>query len=278
MKYFTESSESDGIGFKSEVYTYNVPISKYEVPIINIINLTRKYSNGEQKVFIQMNQEYKEFPNYNYQFIRIEGNKRIEEPIIPYKHVLNNNTKLILLLNNKTVEYDTTNGQRTRMNYTYTMEIPYQQVVVYNNSFNINLTKNTIKNNLTNNKTYFFNASSNQLQIINNREIYEPGLILYKNNNNLYLKISNYVYGDINQVSIVKKLIKNHLIEMSTISNENQIDIINLYLPNLYYSMKTLSSTKKELQLHDININITFTSNNLKPEKKNRSIKSLYFK
>lgn len=219
---------------------------------------------------------YNRLPNYG-TVIALYNNDYSEEenaPITTTTQPFTINTTYTKLPNEKYELTFTTNGQRTRMNYTYTMEIPYQQVVVYNNSFNINLTKNTIKNNLTNNKTYFFNASSNQLQIINNREIYEPGFILYKNNNSLYLKIYNYAYGDINQVSIVKKLIKNHLIEISTISNGNQIDIINLYLPNLYYSMKTLSSTKKELQLHDIMINISFVSNNLNPKWRGEILKA----
>ena len=207
LKYYVISDEADGIGFKSDIYTYTVPYFYRELPTFNIINLTRIYSNGEQKVFIQSNTP-KRYDD-PIKLVIIENNNIIEKTLEEYEnpsYTLNNNTKLIITQDGKTVEYDTTNGQRTRMNYTYTMEIPYQQVVVYNNSFNINLTKNTIKNNLTNNKTYFFNASSNQLQIINNREIYEPGFILYKNNNSLYLKIYNYAYGDINQVSIVKKI------------------------------------------------------------------------
>lgn len=275
LKYYVISDEADGIGFKSDIYTYTVPYFYRELPTFNIINLTRIYSNGEQKVFIQSNTP-KRYDD-PIKLVIIENNNIIEKTLEEYEnpsYTLNNNTKLIITQDGKTVEYDTTNGQRTRMNYTYTMEIPYQQVVVYNNSFNINLTKNTIKNNLTNNKTYFFNASSNQLQIINNREIYEPGFILYKNNNSLYLKIYNYAYGDINQVSIVKKLIKNHLIEISTISNGNQIDTFNMYLPNLYFTAKTISSTKKELQLHNVIINISFTSNNLNPERKSEILKA----
>ena len=272
LKYFVISDEADGMGFKSDVYTYKVPYHYYELPTINVINLTRVYNNGEQKVFIQTN-----IPNSQKELVKliiIKENKTIEDFKNSSSYILNNNTELIISQNNKTVVYDTKNGQRTRMNYTYDIIIPYQKVVIYNNSFNINLTNKMIENNLINNKIYSYNSSSNQLKIINNFSINDPGIVLYKNNSYLYLKIYNYVYGDVNQISIVKKLIKYKHIEVSTISNGKIKDLLNIYLPNLTYTNISIGKGYEELILNDLMINTSFTSNNLNSQNHQELLKS----
>lgn len=132
MKYYVKSKESDGKGYLSDVYTYQVSYSRYELPTINVINLTRKYSNGKQKIFIQTNQPYQvNITNINYLNVkRIEENKIISENEIPYQHIINENTTLLISQNNKVIEYDINHGQRTRMNYTYSMNINYQTIIL----------------------------------------------------------------------------------------------------------------------------------------------------
>ncbi|MGN1321730.1 MAG: chitobiase/beta-hexosaminidase C-terminal domain-containing protein, partial [Methanosphaera sp.] len=273
VKYYTKDTK---LNLTSNIYTYKPLKNQSEEITITILNTTPLYTKGaintkkEEKVKIEVN-ELNSLVNVAQDDTNNWNSLNDKE-----EYTLNNTSKIIIKARYKPKikEYDLKNGLRTRMNYTYTMKIPYQQVTVYNNSFNINLTKNTIKNNLTNKKTYFYSTSSKQLIIINNTEINEPGFILYKNNTYLYLKSYNYVYGDVNQVSIIKKLIRNNLIEVSTISNGNIKDTINIYLPNLYYTTKTLSSTKKQLQLHDIQIDAIFASNTLNPQTRSEVLKA----
>ena len=173
----------------------------------------------------------------------------------------------------KEIEYNIANGQRTRMRYTYLIEIPYQKATVYNDSFRINLTKNDINNNLNNNKTYYYSKNQNKLIIINSTTLNNPGLIIYKRNNTLYLKTFNYVYNELNQVSIVKRLIQKSIIQISTIENSKTKDVINIHLPNLTYTNKTLNK-KIELTLKDLKINTSFTKNSNTPHIKSEILKA----
>jgi len=267
FKYYIISNE----GYSSEVSTYKVPKNQYEKTTAKIVNTTNVWNNGQQRFMIQFNQPV----SYN---VKLYKNNTLMYNKYPLEYTIDKTYNVIISYKSeyemrKEIEYNIANGQRTRMRYTYLIEIPYQKATVYNDSFRINLTKNDINNNLNNNKTYYYSKNQNKLIIINSTTLNNPGLIIYKRNNTLYLKTFNYVYNELNQVSIVKRLIQKSIIQISTIENSKTKDVINIHLPNLTYTNKTLNK-KIELTLKDLKINTSFTKNSNTPHIKSEILKA----
>ena len=229
LKYFTISDE----GYVSPVYTYKVPLSPRAVTNVKIINLTNIYNDGTQKIGIEMDQ-----PGVRYAWINNEKkylgfyNEIIttENTIIEYEIFNNYSNK------KEYYTYTRNEGLKYKMNYTYTMQFPYQKTkVIINSKPVLNLEVNSTNNNLKDGKYYFYNYTTKTCTITTIKKLSAPGLLIYLKNNNITLEYYNYTYGSTNQVSFIKELTGTKQIKTSVINNAVQTEIVTLYLPSLNY-------------------------------------------
>ena len=236
VKYYTKDTL---LGFQSDVYTYKPVKNKYEQEKITILNTTPLYKNGaentkeEQKIKIQRNR-----------YCPLET-KQEEETYLIYtyndKEFILNKTSNILIKeknygneapwNHRILNYNITNGLKTRMNYTYTLKIPYQNIKISINSKTILNLKNT---NLAN-KYYLYDYNTKTYSITTNTTttLNKPGTLIYLNNSNIVIKNYEYTYGETNQVSLVKEGMGNNTIKVSAINNGIKNEICTIYIPNL---------------------------------------------
>ena len=229
LKYFTISDE----GYVSPVYTYKVPLSPRAITNVKIINLTNVYNDGTQKIGIQMDQpgvrsawinNKKEILGF-YNEITTTKNSKIEYEI--FNNYSNKKENYI---------YTRSDGLKYRMNYTYTMQFPYQKTKLLIDSKNVlNLEVNSTNNNLKNGKYYFYNYTTKTCTLTTIEKLSTPGLLIYLKNNNITIEYYDYTYGSTNQVSFIKELTETKQIKTSVINNAIKTEIVTLYLPLLNY-------------------------------------------
>lgn len=229
LKYYTVSDE----GFVSPVYYYKVPLSPQEIPNVKIINLTNVYNDGTQKIGIQMDQ-----PGSKYAYINntweVQGfyNELIttENTTIQYEILTNYFRK------DEFYVYSRSNGLKYRMNYTYTMQIPYQKLkILINSQIILNLEETGTLNSLKNGQYYIYNYTTKKCTQTIQNKLTSPGLLIYLKNNNITLEYYDYTYGRTNQVSFIKELTGTKQIKTSVINNAIKTEIATTYLPNLNY-------------------------------------------
>uniref|UniRef100_UPI002591701B hypothetical protein n=1 Tax=uncultured Methanosphaera sp. TaxID=262501 RepID=UPI002591701B len=230
LKYYVK----DELGLVSEVYTYRSIRNQYEKATITILNTTPLYKKGA----INTRQEEK---------IKIQTNKRgitllkNDGEVYYYDDIILNNTSTVLFKQDTETtikEYTLQKGLRTRMNYTYTMNIPYQILkITINSKTIINLNNQTVINNLKNDKYYLYDYQTNTYKITTNKTLNKPGTLIYltDKNKNITIRTYDYCYGDVNQVSIVKEWMTKNTIKISVINNCIKNEIASLYLPVLTY-------------------------------------------
>lgn len=229
LKYFTISDE----GYVSPVYTYKVPLSPIAVTNVKIINLTNVYNDGTQKIGIQMDQ-----PGIRSAWIN--NKKEILESYIEITTTKDSKIEFEISTNylNKKEYYTYTRdtGLKYRMNYTYTMQIPYQKAkLIIDSKTVLNLEVNNTNKNLKNGKYYFYNYTTKTCTITTIKKLSNPGLLIYLKDNNITLEYYDYTYGSTNQVSFIKELTETKKIKTSVINNAIKTEIVTLYLPSLNY-------------------------------------------
>ncbi|OED30379.1 chitobiase/beta-hexosaminidase C-terminal domain-containing protein [Methanosphaera sp. WGK6] len=202
LKYYTKDNRE---GYPSAVYNYTTPSYSGERPTLTIYNTTRMYSNNVQRVMIQSNQPT------TIEYYRYWGKNKVIHKKYVGEIETTKNSQLIVTGKHKqtkemasSIEYMPTKGARTIMNYTYTLGIPYQNGTVY-----INRTDGIRLNNayslFKSGEGILYNNRTQNVTISKNMAITEPGLLVYTDNNlnTLYIKYYGYVYGDVNQVSVI---------------------------------------------------------------------------
>ncbi|WP_303235681.1 chitobiase/beta-hexosaminidase C-terminal domain-containing protein [Methanosphaera cuniculi] len=274
VKYYTKDTL---LGFQSDVYTYKPVKNKYEQGKITILNTTPLYKNGaentkeEQKIKIQRNR-----------YCPLET-KQEEETYLIYTYndkefILNKTSNILIkeknyenissLWNHRILNYNITNGLKTRMSYTYTLQIRYQNIKISINSKTILNLKNT---NLTN-KYYLYDYNTKTYTITTNTTttLNKPGTLIYLNDiNNIIIKNYEYSYGETNLISIIKEGMGNNTIKVSAINNGIKNEICIIYIPNINQSI-TWNFVSNDFNTEDIRSEI------LNSEKiKNKEIESI---
>ncbi|WP_455646060.1 chitobiase/beta-hexosaminidase C-terminal domain-containing protein [Methanosphaera sp.] len=227
VKYYTE----DELGLKTNTYTFK-PKKQNERVTITILNTTPLYTKGavntkgEEKIKIQVND------------IEQLVIRKDEEFIENNEIVLNQTNKIIIKVygERRINEYSLQNGLRTRMNYTYTMKIPYQKMsIVTNNKIIMNLTNNTLENELKNGKYLLYDYNTKTNKLTSETNLTNPGILINISNNTIIIKTYDYCYGDTNQLSITKEWVKYNTLNINTINNGVKKEIGTFYMPSLNY-------------------------------------------
>ncbi|MBQ6219060.1 MAG: chitobiase/beta-hexosaminidase C-terminal domain-containing protein [Methanosphaera sp.] len=230
LKYYTQD---DIQLYKSKVFNYKPVQHPDERPTITIFNASNIWNNGQQKIIIQSNQPGK------FNITQYNQTQTPEETINnPGSFTTDTNTNIEVYMQygdkySKTINYNPHNGTKTVMNYTYSMEIPYESMWISLGNTKLYTSNQTFINNLNNGKYYFYNYRINTTTISNNAPVNENGVLLYKDGYNLVIKYYNRVYGDINTISISKLFNNNNITSIYAFNNNKRTKIVDMYFYNM---------------------------------------------
>lgn len=235
VKYYTKDTK---LNITSNIYTYKPLKNQSEEITITILNTTPLYTKGaintkkEEKVKIAVNGlnflvnvAQDDTDNWNSLYDKEE-------------YTLNNTSKIIIETPymTKIKEYTLKNGLRTRMNYTYTMKIPYQKIkFTINNTTILNLNNKTMENKIKNGSYLLYDYSTKTCKTTSSGNLTKQGILINIANNTIIIKTYDYTYGDVNQVSITKEWVNYNTIKVSSINNGMKKEIGTLYMPSLDY-------------------------------------------